>query len=135
MNCASIALNLHLVSHFLSLFLSLSLSLSLLLPSLFSLIYILLLLTIPYSPPSLPVYRHDMPQRLPISDIIGGITWGTVSSIRRWCHLGFVAFMWLILVPICICELNVAIYMYMCMHATINLYDVVYLYMCYSVLI
>ena len=50
------------------------------------------------------VYRHDMPQRLPVYDIIGGITWGTISSLRRWCHLGFVAFMWLILVPICICE-------------------------------
>ena len=101
-NCASIALNLHPVS------LSLpppSPPLSLALLACTSLLYIILSVVIPLSLLSFnSVYRHDMPQRLPISDIIGGITWGTISSLRRWCHLGFVAFMWLILVPICICE-------------------------------
>ena len=60
--------------------------------------------TYPLLSPSRAVYRQDMPNRLPLTDIIGGITVGTLSSMRRWCHLSFVAFMWLILVPICTCE-------------------------------
>ena len=83
-----------------------------------------------------PVYRHDMPQRLPLSDIIGGITWGTVSSLRRWCHLGFVGFMWLILVPICICECHAMTLhhtssaLHTCTYVHIDLYSItVYLYM------
>ena len=108
-NCASIALSSHLVSLFLppSLFLVLSLSSSLyvFLPSLSYTLAHHYYHLLPHSFFSFnSVYRHDMPQRLPLYDIIGGITWGTISSLRRWCHLGFVAFMWLILVPICICE-------------------------------
>ena len=104
-NFVSIALNLHRVRF------SLSLSLSLItLPTLYlplspfssSNSHLHLSVLLPFN----PVYRQDMPQRLPLSDIIGGITWGTVSSLRRWCHLSFVAFVWLILVPICICKLN-----------------------------
>ena len=116
-NCASTALNLHPVSVRTQPPSPLSLSLLAILPSLFSYAHTVLLMHVHVSvithvqlppPPFPPVYRHDMPQRLPLSDIIGGITWGTVSSLRRWCHLGFVAFMWLILVPICICECHTA---------------------------
>ena len=52
-----------------------------------------------------PVYRPDMPQRLPVTDILSGLTRGTVNNLRHWLHLGFVAFVWLVIVPICICEL------------------------------
>ena len=100
-NFASIILNLHRVRFSLSL---------ITLPTLYhplspfssSNSHLYLSILLPFN----PVYRQDMLQRLPLSDIIGGITWGTVSSLRRWCHLSFVAFMWLILVPICICKLN-----------------------------
>ncbi|KAL5467202.1 hypothetical protein EMCRGX_G031401 [Ephydatia muelleri] len=49
-----------------------------------------------------PIYRPDMPARLPVSDLVYGISQGTLTNLRHWMHLSFVAFMWLVIVPICI---------------------------------
>ena len=46
-----------------------------------------------------------MPKHLPVTELVGGLMRGAVKNVRHWLHLGFVAFVWLVIVPICICEL------------------------------
>ena len=50
------------------------------------------------------VYRSDMPRRLPVSDVVGGVSNNALRNAKQWAHLGFVAFIWLLLVPVCVCK-------------------------------
>ena len=50
------------------------------------------------------VYRSDMPNRLSVSDLVGGISNSAVRNVKQWAHLGFVAFIWLLFVPVCVCK-------------------------------
>ncbi len=54
--------------------------------------------------PPPPVYRDDMPRKLPAIDLIVGVAGSILENVRHWVHLGFVALMWIFFVPICICK-------------------------------
>ena len=90
-----------------------------------------------YCIPTCPVYRPDMPNRLRMSELVGGLLKGVLKNVRHWLHLGFVVMVWLAMVPICICELALlnavfsdshtysCIYtLYMYVHCIANYYSV-----------
>ena len=52
-----------------------------------------------------PVYRRDMPPRLPLTELVGGAVLSLLRHVRRWLHLALVALMWLAVVPISVCML------------------------------
>ena len=55
-----------------------------------------------------------MPSRLPVSDIVGGVSNNALRNAKQWAHLGFVAFIWLLLVPVCVCKWLVQCCTYVC---------------------
>ena len=55
--------------------------------------------------PFFAVYSPDMPKRLPIRDIFGGLLSSIGRAVRYWFHYTLVAFAWLGVVPLTACEL------------------------------
>ena len=53
---------------------------------------------------SLTVYHPSMPQNLSFRKFIGGLLKDMAKNIRHWLHLSLVAFVWLFIMPVCICE-------------------------------
>jgi hypothetical protein len=49
------------------------------------------------------VYSPDMPQRLPIRDIISGLFGSLGTAVRYWIHYTLVAVAWLGIVPLTAC--------------------------------
>ena len=50
------------------------------------------------------VYSPDMPKRLPIKDIFGGLLSSIGKAVRYWFHYTLVAFAWLGVVPLTACK-------------------------------
>lgn len=51
-----------------------------------------------------PIYSPDMPRRLPLRDVIGGLFSSIVTAVKYWLHYTLVAFAWLGIVPITACR-------------------------------
>ncbi|KAK3085869.1 hypothetical protein FSP39_009847 [Pinctada imbricata] len=51
------------------------------------------------------VYSPDMPKRLPIKDIFGGLLSSIARAVRYWLHYTLVAFAWLGVVPLTACRI------------------------------
>ena len=49
-----------------------------------------------------------------MSDIVGGVSNNALRNAKQWAHLGFVAFIWLLLVPVCVCKWPILLY-YVCL--------------------
>ena len=47
-----------------------------------------------------PIYSPDMPRRLPIKDLVGGLVRSTASVLKCWLHYVIVAIAWLGVVPL-----------------------------------
>ena len=52
----------------------------------------------------LTVYAPDMPKRLPIQDIVGGLLRSVARAVRYWLHYTLVALAWLGIVPLTACK-------------------------------
>ena len=52
----------------------------------------------------LSVYSPDMPKRLPVKDIIGGLFRSVGRAVLSWLHYTLVAIAWLGVVPLTACE-------------------------------
>ncbi|CAK9817654.1 E3 ubiquitin-protein ligase MARCHF6 [Anthophora quadrimaculata] len=51
-----------------------------------------------------PIYSPDMPRRLPLKDIIGGLFSNIVTAVKYWLHYTLVAIAWLGVVPLTACR-------------------------------
>ncbi|XP_015110584.1 E3 ubiquitin-protein ligase MARCH6 isoform X2 [Diachasma alloeum] len=51
-----------------------------------------------------PIYSPDMPRRLPIRDVVGGLVSSIVTAVKYWLHYTLVALAWLGLVPLTACR-------------------------------
>jgi len=47
-----------------------------------------------------PIYSSDMPNRLPVKDLIYGLLSNLVTAIKYWLHYSIVAIGWLLIVPL-----------------------------------
>ena len=56
---------------------------------------------------SFKVYAPDMPNRLPVSDFVGGLVKNILRALKYWFHYTLVALAWLGVVPITACECRV----------------------------
>ncbi|XP_064599110.1 E3 ubiquitin-protein ligase MARCHF6-like [Liolophura sinensis] len=52
-----------------------------------------------------PIYSPDMPKRLPVKDILGGLLSSIGKAVRYWFHYTLVAFAWLGVVPLTACRI------------------------------
>ncbi|XP_018025545.1 E3 ubiquitin-protein ligase MARCHF6, partial [Hyalella azteca] len=52
-----------------------------------------------------PIYSPDMPNRLPIADILSGLARSMGTAIRYWLHYTLVAVAWLGVVPLTACRI------------------------------
>lgn len=52
----------------------------------------------------LSVYSPDMPKRLPIKVLLGGLLKSVGHAVRYWFHYTLVAFAWLGVVPLTTCK-------------------------------
>ncbi|XP_018913896.1 E3 ubiquitin-protein ligase MARCHF6 isoform X2 [Bemisia tabaci] len=52
-----------------------------------------------------PIYSPDMPRRLPIKDVIGGLLGSVVTAVKYWFHYTIVALAWLGVVPLTACRI------------------------------
>ncbi|XP_059140902.1 E3 ubiquitin-protein ligase MARCHF6-like [Physella acuta] len=52
-----------------------------------------------------PIYSPDMPNRLPIKDIVSGLVTSMARAVRYWFHYTLVAFAWLGVVPLTACRI------------------------------
>ncbi|XP_076112948.1 E3 ubiquitin-protein ligase MARCHF6-like [Mytilus galloprovincialis] len=52
-----------------------------------------------------PIYSPDMPKRLPVKDIFGGLLKSIGRAVRYWLHYTLVAFAWLGVVPLTACRI------------------------------
>lgn len=59
-----------------------------------------------------PVYSPDMPKRLPVKDILGGLLSSIGKAVRYWFHYTLVAFAWLGVVPLTACKFMCAKYQF-----------------------
>ncbi|KAL4708685.1 hypothetical protein ACJJTC_010630 [Scirpophaga incertulas] len=48
----------------------------------------------------MPIYSPDMPRRLPIRDVVGGLATSVASAVKDWLHYTLVALAWLGIVPL-----------------------------------
>ena len=53
------------------------------------------------------VYAPDMPNRLPVSDFVGGLLKNILRALKYWFHYTLVALAWLGVVPITACKYRV----------------------------
>lgn len=51
-----------------------------------------------------PIYSPDMPRRLPLRDVVGGLFSSVVTAVSYWFHYTLVALAWLGLVPLTACR-------------------------------
>ncbi|CAD6208616.1 GSCOCG00010596001-RA-CDS [Cotesia congregata] len=51
-----------------------------------------------------PIYSPDMPRRLPLKDVVGGLFSSVVTAVSYWFHYTLVALAWLGLVPLTACR-------------------------------
>lgn len=56
---------------------------------------------------SVLVYAADMPKRLPIYDIVGGLLKSVGKALKYWFHYTLVAIAWLGVVPLTACKLSI----------------------------
>lgn len=52
-----------------------------------------------------PIYSPDMPRRLPIKDVIGGLLSSVATAVKYWLHYTLVAIAWLGIVPLTACRI------------------------------
>ncbi|XP_013140225.1 PREDICTED: E3 ubiquitin-protein ligase MARCH6 [Papilio polytes] len=52
----------------------------------------------------MPIYSPDMPRRLPIRDVMGGLVTSVASAVKDWLHYTLVALAWLGIVPLTACR-------------------------------
>ncbi|XP_051166426.1 E3 ubiquitin-protein ligase MARCHF6 [Leptopilina boulardi] len=52
-----------------------------------------------------PIYSPDMPRRLPLRDVIGGLFSSIVTAVKYWLHYTLVAIAWLGIVPLTACRI------------------------------
>lgn len=53
----------------------------------------------------MPIYSPDMPRRLPIRDVIGGLVSSVANAVKDWLHYTLVALAWLGIVPLTACRI------------------------------
>ncbi|KAL2733842.1 E3 ubiquitin-protein ligase MARCH6 [Vespula squamosa] len=51
-----------------------------------------------------PIYSPDMPRRLPLRDVVGGLFSSIVTAVKYWLHYTLVAVAWLGVVPLTACR-------------------------------
>lgn len=51
-----------------------------------------------------PIYSPDMPRRLPLRDVVGGLFSSIVTAVKYWLHYTLVAVAWLGIVPLTACR-------------------------------
>ncbi|KAI4498574.1 hypothetical protein M0802_006280 [Mischocyttarus mexicanus] len=51
-----------------------------------------------------PIYSPDMPRRLPLRDVVGGLFSSIVTAVKYWLHYTLVAIAWLGVVPLTACR-------------------------------
>ncbi|KAM0737087.1 E3 ubiquitin-protein ligase MARCHF6 [Formica fusca] len=51
-----------------------------------------------------PIYSPDMPRRLPLRDVVGGLFSSIVTAVKYWLHYTLVAIAWLGIVPLTACR-------------------------------
>ncbi|XP_012226741.1 E3 ubiquitin-protein ligase MARCHF6 [Linepithema humile] len=51
-----------------------------------------------------PIYSPDMPRRLPLRDVVGGLFTSIVTAVKYWLHYTLVAAAWLGIVPLTACR-------------------------------
>lgn len=52
-----------------------------------------------------PIYSPDMPRRLPLKDVIGGLLSSVATAVKYWLHYTMVAVAWLGIVPLTSCRI------------------------------
>ncbi|XP_014243311.1 E3 ubiquitin-protein ligase MARCH6 isoform X2 [Cimex lectularius] len=52
-----------------------------------------------------PIYSPDMPRRLPLRDVVGGLLSSMATVVKCWLHYTFVAIAWLGIVPLTACRI------------------------------
>ncbi|XP_026325179.1 E3 ubiquitin-protein ligase MARCH6 [Hyposmocoma kahamanoa] len=52
----------------------------------------------------MPIYSPDMPRRLPLRDVVGGLVTSVASAVKDWLHYTLVALAWLGIVPLTACR-------------------------------
>lgn len=52
-----------------------------------------------------PIYSPDMPRRLPIRDVAGGLLTSIATAVKYWVHYTLVALAWLGVVPLTACRI------------------------------
>ncbi|OXU26304.1 hypothetical protein TSAR_001258 [Trichomalopsis sarcophagae] len=57
-----------------------------------------------------PIYSPDMPRRLPLRDVIGGLFSSVVTAVKYWLHYTLVAIAWLGIVPLTACRTYRAVF-------------------------
>lgn len=51
-----------------------------------------------------PIYSPDMPRRLPLKDVAGGLLSSVATAVKYWFHYTLVAVAWLGVVPLTACR-------------------------------
>lgn len=57
-----------------------------------------------------PIYSPDMPRRLPLKDLIGGLLSSVITAVKYWLHYTLVAIAWLGVVPLTACRIYRALF-------------------------
>ncbi|XP_014238068.1 E3 ubiquitin-protein ligase MARCH6 [Trichogramma pretiosum] len=57
-----------------------------------------------------PIYSPDMPRRLPLRDVVGGLCASVVTAMKYWMHYTLVAVAWLGIVPLTACRTYRAVF-------------------------
>lgn len=52
-----------------------------------------------------PIYSPDMPRRLPLRDLLGGLVNSVATAVKYWFHYTLVAIAWLGVVPLTACRI------------------------------
>jgi len=52
-----------------------------------------------------PIYSPDMPRRLPLRDVAGGLLSSVATAVKYWLHYTLVALAWLGVVPLTACRI------------------------------
>jgi len=52
-----------------------------------------------------PIYSPDMPRRLPLRDVAGGLLSSVATAVKYWLHYTLVALAWLGFVPLTACRI------------------------------
>lgn len=52
-----------------------------------------------------PIYSPDMPRRLPLKDLAGGLIASIMTAVKYWLHYTLVAIAWLVVVPVTACRI------------------------------